>query len=384
MFLFSTSRTSESMPGSRWAESLEVILRSDVARPRILPNLRLQKVTRASSSPCGSRSRMMAWVRYSCILCTGQDSNLRSPKAQRLQRCVIDRSTTRASLPDYKSAGLGFQLVLFVGGAFGLRGPVLHHFLQIYLVALDAVAAFQLHPLQPIIDAVVNAQDQNLEAPQAAQPERARKGVDLARQLRGQPKLEPALLPQDLLFHARQGADEEPKHDAGAHEQDIQEDYLHTKLAFVLYLQAGEPVDLHLLAHAGDDIVHERGHLLTGVLDIVLVHDLLYGLAAHGGYLHGQFAGQLLEGFGADNEVGLRAQVQQDTDAVVVHVGIDEAGPGGTARGLFHLGHALLAQDGDGLLQSAARFVEGLFAGHQTGARLFTQFLQRFGVRHHS
>jgi hypothetical protein len=31
------------------------------------------------------------------LMCTGQDSNLRSPKAQRLQRCVIDRSTTRAS-----------------------------------------------------------------------------------------------------------------------------------------------------------------------------------------------------------------------------------------------------------------------------------------------
>ncbi len=99
--------------------------------------------------------------------------------------------------------------------------------------------------------------------------------------------------------------------------------------------------------------------------------------------LHGDVAGELLEGIGAGDEVGLALELDEGADAALaVDVGLDDAFAGLAIRALGRAGHALLTDQLAGGVEVAAGLFEGAFGVHDAGAGLFTELLDVAGGNH--
>ena len=92
--------------------------------------------------------------------------------------------------------------------------------------------------------------------------------------------------------------------------------------------------------------------------------------------MHGNILHQLLEVFGASNEVALAVDFKQDADfAAGMNVGAHRALVGGARRFLLRAGHAALAQDNKRLLNIALGLLEGLEAIAHGRAGLLAKLL---------
>ena len=151
-----------------------------------------------------------------------------------------------------------------------------------------------------------------------------------------------------------------------------------------LFVELAELAFEHLL----DDVGGLAGGGSLGAVDVLLALEVGFGdfvladvARVDRGDVHGDVAEQLLEVFGAGDEVGLAVELEEYADlAAGVDVGADCALVGG-ARGLLgSRRHAALAQDDEGVFHVALGFLEGLEAVAHGGAGLFAEFLDELGV----
>ena len=124
-------------------------------------------------------------------------------------------------------------------------------------------------------------------------------------------------------------------------------------------------------------IISVLGVPMASVITVLATCGLALGMALQGAL--GNLVHEGLEVVAAGHEVGLALHGSQG-DRLAVGRGddLDQAFGGGAAGLLGGLGHALLAQVVDGLLEVAAHFDEGFLAVHHASAGLVTELF------HHS
>ena len=111
-----------------------------------------------------------------------------------------------------------------------------------------------------------------------------------------------------------------------------------------------------------------------------LGQQILHGLQGRGGQLLRQPGAQFLKGVGLGDKIGFAVYLQEHPGFMVRgDMGPDRAFRGGPIGPFGRHRQALLAQVGNGGLQVARRFLQGLFTIHHPGVGLVTQGFYHFG-----